>query len=160
MSPDCTPLAAPKSPLRKTAADDSTMEYNLRLMIQCGGQLVLRGTTGPRTSCPRGTCGPRTSCPGGLLVLGPLVRRTILGGDILSCDTVTIREVNTLYQSLILCLCLLVSSVLIVHRQLSKYARLQARRLLTRVASLYVARVTYVLKSDSNKLWLEVLNVQ
>ena len=30
-----------------------------------GGQLVLRGTPDPRTSCPRGTCGPRTSCPGG-----------------------------------------------------------------------------------------------
>ena len=39
-----------------------------------GGQLVLRGTHGPRTSCPRGTRGPRTSCPGGQLVLGSRVR--------------------------------------------------------------------------------------
>ena len=43
---------------------------NLSLM---GGQLVLRGTRGPRTSCPGGTRGPRTGCPGGQLVLGPRV---------------------------------------------------------------------------------------
>ena len=29
-----------------------------------GGQLVLMGTAGPRTTCPRGTAGPRTRCPG------------------------------------------------------------------------------------------------
>ena len=32
--------------------------------VYVGGHLVLRGTPGPRISCPRGTCGPRTSCPG------------------------------------------------------------------------------------------------
>ena len=52
-------------------------------------QLVLRGTPDPRTSCPRGTCGPRTSSLGGLLVLGPRVRGTILGGNFLSCDRAT-----------------------------------------------------------------------
>ena len=46
-----------------------------------GGQLVLRGTAGPRTRCPRGTRSPRTSCPGGQLVLGPRVRGDIsMGG--------------------------------------------------------------------------------
>ena len=52
-----------------------------------GGQLILRGTRGPRTNCPRGICGPRTSCPGGQLVLGPRVRGDNLrGGDIPSYD--------------------------------------------------------------------------
>ena len=50
---------------------------NLSLM---GGQLVLRGTHGPRTSCPGGTRGPRTGCPGGQLVLGPRVRGDNLRG--------------------------------------------------------------------------------
>ena len=45
-----------------------------------GGQLILRGTRGPRTNCPRGICGPRTSCPGGQLVLGPRVRGDNLRG--------------------------------------------------------------------------------
>ena len=45
-----------------------------------GVQLVLRGTRGPRTSCPRGTCGPRTSCLGGQLVLGPCVQGDNLRG--------------------------------------------------------------------------------
>ena len=48
------------------------------LVYNVGGQLVLRGTPGPRTSCP-----------GGHLVLGPRVRGTFLRGDILSCDTAT-----------------------------------------------------------------------
>ena len=39
-----------------------------------GGDLVSRGTCGPRTSCPRGTAGPRTTRPGGQLVLGSRVR--------------------------------------------------------------------------------------
>ena len=38
-----------------------------------GGQLILRGTRGPRTGCPGGTHGPRTGCPGGQLVLGTRV---------------------------------------------------------------------------------------
>ena len=46
-----------------------------------GGQLILRGTHDPRTSCPRGTCGSRTSCPGGQLVLGPRVRGGGGGGQ-------------------------------------------------------------------------------
>ena len=39
-----------------------------------GGHPVLglrvRGTAGPRTTCPGGTAGPRTICPGGQLVQG------------------------------------------------------------------------------------------
>jgi len=31
------------------------------LIYNVGGQLVLRGTAGPRTRCPRGTRSPRTS---------------------------------------------------------------------------------------------------
>ena len=57
--------------------DNKAKFSNLSLM---GGQLVLRGTRGPRTSCPRGTCGPRTSCPGGQLVLGPHVQGDNLTG--------------------------------------------------------------------------------
>ena len=45
-----------------------------------GGQLILRGTRGPRTSCPGGTHGPRTGCPGGQLVLGTRVRWDNLRG--------------------------------------------------------------------------------
>ena len=66
--------------------------YNLCSMIECGGQLVLRGTCGPKTSCPQGTRGPRTSCPGG--TGGPRTTcpgdnfRGGGGGGILSCDNV------------------------------------------------------------------------
>ena len=70
-----------------SGSDDDAME-TLALLVftrnHLGGQLVLMGTAGPRTTCPRGTAGPRTRClgdswsydqmSGGQQVLGPAVR--------------------------------------------------------------------------------------
>ena len=73
-------------------------------MKQCGGTVVLRGTYGPRTSCPRGTRGPRTSCPrgtssprttcpGGHPVLGPRVRGDNLRGGT-ACPVTTVERLQ------------------------------------------------------------------